>query len=108
MSYLFDVFHSAGLAVMNHGNECLPCPWVGADGGEEGWAGDTPFRRWKRETYRGGITDPCVVSWPAGISARGEVRAQYAHAVDIMPTLLEVIGVDAPTHIRGVEQSPLH
>ncbi len=72
------------------------------------WAGDTPFRRWKRETYRGGITDPCIVSWPSGIAARGEVRHQYAHAIDIVPTLLEAIGLDAPTHIRGVEQSELH
>ncbi|MGZ4728968.1 MAG: arylsulfatase [Acidimicrobiales bacterium] len=72
------------------------------------WAGDTPFRRWKRETYRGGVTDPCIVSWPAGISARGEVRTQFAHAIDVMPTLLEVIGIDAPAAIRGVEQSPLH
>ena len=44
------------------------------------WAGNTPFRRWKRETYRGGATDPFVVAWPAGIAARGEVRTQYAHA----------------------------
>ena len=43
------------------------------------WAGNTPFRRWKRETYRGGTTDPFIVAWPAGISARGEIRTQYAH-----------------------------
>ena len=72
------------------------------------WAGDTPFRRWKRETYRGGITDPCIVSWPAGISARGEVRNQYAHAIDIMPTLFELIGIEPPSHIRGVAQSDIH
>ena len=72
------------------------------------WAGDTPFRRWKRETYRGGITDPCIVCWPTGIAARGEVRHQYVHAIDLVPTLLEVIGIDAPTHIRGVAQSDLH
>jgi arylsulfatase len=71
------------------------------------WAGDTPFRRWKRETYRGGVTDPCVVSWPAGISARGEVRSQYLHAIDVLPTLLEAIGVEAPRAIRGVSQSPI-
>lgn len=71
------------------------------------WAGDTPFRRWKRETYRGGITDPCIVSWPAGIAARGEVRHQYAHAIDLVPTLLEVIGIEPPSHIRGVPQSDL-
>ncbi len=72
------------------------------------WAGDTPFRRWKRETYRGGITDPCIVAWPRGIAARGEVRHQYAHAIDLLPTLLEVIGIEPPTHIRGVAQSDIH
>ncbi len=72
------------------------------------WAGDTPFRRWKRETYRGGITDPLVVSWPAGIAARGEVRHQYVHAIDLTPTILDVVGVEPPTHIRGVPQSEHH
>ena len=72
------------------------------------WAGDTPFRRWKRETYRGGITDPLIVSWPAGIAARGEVRQQYIHAIDVTPTILDVVGIEPPSHVRGVEQSPLH
>jgi arylsulfatase len=71
------------------------------------WAGNTPFRRWKRETYRGGISDPFVVHWPAGIQAKGEVRAQYAHAVDMVPTVLDAIGVEPPTSMRGVTQSPL-
>lgn len=72
------------------------------------WAGDTPFRRWKRETYRGGITDPCIVSWPAGIAARGEVRHQYSHAIDLMPTVLDVLGIAPPGQVRGVAQSELH
>jgi arylsulfatase A-like enzyme len=74
-----------------------------------GWthAGNTPFRRWKRETYRGGISDPFVVHWPKGIKARGEVRTQYAHAIDMMPTVLEALGVEAPTSIKGVTQSPI-
>ena len=71
------------------------------------WAGDTPFRRWKRETYRGGSTDPFVLAWPAGIAARGEVRAQYAHAIDMVPTVLDVLGIAAPDAIRGVPQTPL-
>jgi arylsulfatase len=71
------------------------------------WAGDTPFRRWKRETYRGGVTDPCIVHWPAGITAKGELRDQYAHAIDIVPTLLDALGIEAPTTVRGVPQSPL-
>jgi Sulfatase len=75
-----------------------------------GWtnAGNTPFRRWKRETYRGGCTDPFIVSWPKGINARGELRAQYTHIIDMVPTVLEAIGVQAPKSIRGVTQAPLH
>jgi arylsulfatase A-like enzyme len=71
------------------------------------WAGNTPFRRWKRETYRGGSTDPFVVAWPAGMSARGEVRTQYAHAVDMTPTVLDALGIEPPETIRGVVQSLL-
>ncbi len=71
------------------------------------WAGDTPFRRWKRETYRGGATDPFIVHWPAGIKARGEVRMQYAHLIDMVPTVLDALGIDAPTQLRGVAQSPI-
>ena len=56
------------------------------------WAGNTPFRRWKRETYRGGASDPFLVHWPAGIAARGEVRTQYAHIIDMVPTVLDVLG----------------
>ena len=71
------------------------------------WAGNTPFRRWKRETYRGGATDPFILSWPAGMAARGEVRTQYAHAIDMVPTVLDALGVTPPEAIRGVAQSPL-
>lgn len=72
------------------------------------WAGNTPFRRWKRETYRGGITDPCIVSWPAQIAARGEVRHQYTHVTDIVPTILEMVGISPPEKIAGVTQSDIH
>ena len=72
------------------------------------WAGATPFRRWKRETYRGGISDPFILSWPAGISDRGSVRSQYAHAIDIVPTLLEALEVEPPSAIGGVAQSSFH
>ncbi len=72
------------------------------------WAGNTPFRRWKRETYRGGTSDPFLVHWPAGISARGEVRTQYAHIIDMVPTVLDALGLQPPATIRGVTQSPLH
>ena len=74
-----------------------------------GWtvAGNTPFKRWKRETHEGGVADPLIVHWPRGIAARGEVRAQYVHAVDITPTVLELVGLDAPAVIDGVEQKPI-
>ena len=74
-----------------------------------GWtfAGNTPFRRWKRETYRGGVSDPFIVHWPKGIKAKGEVRTQYAHAIDLLPTVLEALGIEAPTSIKGVTQSPI-
>lgn len=71
------------------------------------WAGNTPFRRWKRETYRGGISDPFIVHWADGIKAKGEVRTQYTHAIDMVPTVLEALEVEPPTSIKGVTQSPL-
>ncbi|HET8950551.1 MAG TPA: arylsulfatase, partial [Solirubrobacteraceae bacterium] len=71
-------------------------------------AGNTPFRRWKRETYRGGSSDPFIVCWPRRIAAKGEVRTQYAHIIDMVPTVLDVLGIEPPATIRGVTQSPLH
>ncbi len=74
-----------------------------------GWtmAGNTPFKRWKREVHEGGVADPCIVRWPARVAARGEIRHQFAHAIDVLPTILELIGVDAPATIDGVEQTPI-
>jgi arylsulfatase len=71
------------------------------------WAGDTPFRRWKRETYLGGVADPFIVHWPKGLRAKGEVRSQYAHAIDMVPTVLDCLGIEPPDRIRGVTQSPI-
>jgi arylsulfatase len=71
------------------------------------WAGNTPFRRWKRETYRGGISDPFMVHFPKGIQAKGEVRTQYTHAVDMVPTVLDMLGLEPPASIKGVTQSPV-
>ncbi len=70
------------------------------------WAFDTPFPYWKRFAgYEGGVADPLIVSWPAGIAARGEVRDQYVHAVDIVPTLYELLDVDPPAVLNGWTQS---
>ncbi|QOV44614.1 arylsulfatase [Streptomyces chromofuscus] len=71
------------------------------------WAGNTPFRRWKRETYRGGTSDPFLVHWPRGFKARGEIRTQFTHIIDMVPTVLDTLGIERPDVIRGVAQSPL-
>lgn len=67
----------------------------------------TPFRMFKRYCYQGGVCDPLVIHWPAGIKARGEVRNQYHHSVDIVPTILDCCGVEMPNVVNGVEQTPL-
>ncbi|WP_316164594.1 MULTISPECIES: arylsulfatase [unclassified Bradyrhizobium] len=74
-----------------------------------GWAmaSNTPLRRYKQNTHGGGIRDPFIVSWPQRIAARGEIRHQFVHACDLVPTLLDLIGIDAPATIAGVPQMPL-
>lgn len=74
-----------------------------------GWAhaGKTPFKRWKRKTYRGGTSDPFIVHWPAGIKAKGEIRSQYGHAIDLVPTVLDALGLEPPLQISGYAQSPI-
>ena len=76
-----------------------------------GWtmAGNTPFKRWKREVHEGGVADPCIVRWPARYTGdAGQIRHQFAHAIDVLPTVLELIGVESPATIRSQEQSPIH
>jgi arylsulfatase len=68
---------------------------------------NTPFKMWKRYSFNGGTADPCVISWPAGLKARGELRDQYHHAIDIVPTLLDCLGVDEPATVNGVTQIPV-
>lgn len=75
-----------------------------------GWAAATsaPFKMFKRYSeYSGGTCDPLVISWPKGIKARGEVRHQYHHSTDIVPTILEACGLEMPTVYKGAEQYPL-
>jgi arylsulfatase A-like enzyme len=76
-----------------------------------GWtmAGNTPFKRWKREVHEGGVADPCIVRAPASKRANegGGVRRQYSHAIDIAPTVLELVGITPPVEIEGITQSHL-
>ena len=74
-----------------------------------GWtmAGNSPFRRWKREVHEGGVADPCIISWPAGDVDAGAIRHQFAHAIDVLPTVLGLAQVELPDTIDGIAQSPL-
>ena len=81
-----------------HANNHYPWGWA--------WAGNTPLKRFKRDTHEGGVCDPLVIQWPSRIAARAETRHQYVHAIDLAPTLLDVIGIEPPSHINGVEQAP--
>jgi arylsulfatase len=69
------------------------------------WAGNTPLKRFKRDTHEGGVCDPLIVHWPARLGRPGETRQQYVHAIDVTPTLLDLIGIEAPREIDGVAQS---
>ena len=71
------------------------------------WAGNTPLRRWKRFVHEGGVTDSLIVHWPDGIEARGEVRGQYAHVTDVLPTVLDALAIEPPAEINGARQSPI-
>jgi len=73
-----------------------------------GWAMafNTPFKMWKRYEFNGGTSDPCIVSWPAGTATRGEIRHQYHHAIDLVPTVLDALGVEMPERIKGHVQTP--
>jgi arylsulfatase A-like enzyme len=74
-----------------------------------GWtmAGNTPFRRWKREVHEGGVADPCIIAWPRGDIEAGAIRHQFAHAIDVLPTLTDLTGVPIPAEIDGIEQTKL-
>ncbi|MBB4804108.1 arylsulfatase [Flavobacterium nitrogenifigens] len=75
-----------------------------------GWAAafSTPFKMFKRYSqYAGGTCDPLVISWPKGIKAKGVVRDQFHHSTDIVPTILDVCGLEMPKEYRGVPQYPL-
>lgn len=72
-----------------------------------GMAGNTPFRRYKRDTHRGGNTDPLIVHWPARITDAGQIRTNYLHVIDIYPTLLELAELPVPHRVNGVDQKAL-
>jgi arylsulfatase A-like enzyme len=68
------------------------------------WAGNTPHKLWKRYTWLGGTRTPLIVHWPGRVAEPGTVRAQFAHVIDLMPTILDAAGIESPTVVDGVEQ----
>jgi arylsulfatase A-like enzyme len=83
-----------GFSAYNH------YPWGWA------WAGNTPFKLWKRYAWLGGVRTPLIIRWPGHIADPGGVRHQFAHAIDLTPTVLDAIGIDAPSSVDGVTQLP--
>lgn len=76
------------------------------------WALDAPFR-WTKQvaSYFGGTRNPMVVSWPGHINVEGErtenLRDQFLHVIDVAPTILDVVGIEPPEYVNGVEQKPI-
>ncbi|MDH3675559.1 MAG: sulfatase-like hydrolase/transferase, partial [Anaerolineae bacterium] len=72
------------------------------------WAFNTPYKMFKRFSLEGGIADPCIIAWPRRTQdLGGAIRDQYHHAIDIVPTILDLVGVEAPEYIKGHPQSEI-
>ena len=75
-----------------------------------GWAHamDTPYQ-WTKQvaSHWGGTRNGTIVHWPNGFPAKGEIRSQFHHVIDVAPTILEVAGVPEPSTVHGVEQRPM-
>jgi arylsulfatase len=71
------------------------------------WLQNTPFRLYKHFNHEGGIASPLIVHWPAGISAKGELRREPAHLVDIMATVVDVTGASYPKEFKGRAIQPM-
>jgi len=74
-----------------------------------GWtnASNTPYRLYKQYAHLGGVADPLIISWPKGIKAKGEIRQQFVHVIDLAPTLLAATGIKRPDTYAGRPMKPL-
>jgi arylsulfatase len=71
------------------------------------WLQNTPFRLYKHFNHEGGIASPLIVHWPAGFSAKGELRREPGHLVDIMATVVDVTGASYPKEFKGRAIQPM-
>jgi arylsulfatase len=94
LDYLLDMLEEMGGPLSY---QTYPTAWA--------WALDTPFQ-WTKTvgSHLGGTRNGMVVSWPNGIASAGEIRSQFHHVTDILPTVLEAAGVAAPEVVDGVRQ----
>jgi arylsulfatase len=78
----------------------MPAAWA--------WGFDSPFQ-WTKQvaSHRGGTANGVVMSWPKGIKAKGEIRTQFHHVIDIVPTIYEAVGITPPAMLNGVPQKPI-
>ena len=72
------------------------------------WAMNAPFQ-WTKQvaSHFGGTRNPLVVHWPAGIKAKGEIRDQFHHCIDVVPTILEACKIPEPEVVNGIAQKPI-
>jgi len=74
-----------------------------------GWAqvGNTPLKWYKQNTFGGGVRDPLIVHWPGHINDKGGIRHQFHHVTDIVPTILELLDIEARSSYCGYDQIPI-
>ena len=82
-----------------HSAMTVPAGWSIAD--------NTPFAYSQFHTQYGGTTNGAIVFWPKAIKAKGEIRNQYYHVIDVAPTVLEAAGLPQPKTVNGVVQKPI-
>lgn len=75
----------------------------------KGWAevSNTPFYEYKGTTRGGGVREPLIIHWPEGFPDKGAIRRQSVHVTDLTPTILDIMGIEAPAEIKGVKQLPI-
>ena len=73
------------------------------------WAGNTPFQ-WGKQvgSHLGGTRNPMILHWPTRITDEGGLRSQFAHVIDVAPTVLDIAGIPVPGTVDGIEQEPMH
>jgi arylsulfatase len=108
--FLSDNGASAEMMVRDDGHDpkAAPGSWATHLCLGPGWssAANTPFRRHKTWVHEGGICTPLIAHWPQGIAARGELRHNPAHVIDIVPTIFELLGRKRPETWRGAPVPP--